>query len=88
MAHHKSAKKSIRQTETRTLLNRSRKSRVRNTTKALELVIAGGNKKDAAESLKVAQRELDRSVSKGVINKKTAARKVSRLNKAVKKLAS
>ncbi|MBC7951315.1 MAG: 30S ribosomal protein S20, partial [Rhodospirillaceae bacterium] len=40
MAHHKSAKKRIRQTERRTEVNRARVSRIRTFVKKVELAIA------------------------------------------------
>ncbi len=83
MAYHKSAKKRIRQTERRTAVNRARVSRVRTFVKKVELAIAGGDKKAAQEALKTAQPELMRGVSKGVIHRNTASRKMSRLSARV-----
>lgn len=83
MAYHKSAKKRIRQTERRTAVNRARVSRVRTFVKKVELAIAGGDKKAAQEALKSAQPELMRGVSKGVIHRNTASRKMSRLSARV-----
>ncbi|MCH7889015.1 MAG: 30S ribosomal protein S20 [Proteobacteria bacterium] len=80
MAYHKSAKKRIRQTERRTTVNRARISRVRTFVKKVELAIAGGDKAAAQEALRVAQPELMRGVTKGVIHRNTAARKMSRLS--------
>lgn len=83
MAYHKSAKKRIRQTERRTTVNRARISRVRTFVKKVELAIAGGDKAAAQEALRVAQPELMRGVTKGVIHRNTAARKMSRLSARV-----
>ncbi len=80
MAYHKSAKKRIRQTERRTTVNRARISRVRTFVKKVELAIAGGDKAAAQEALRAAQPELMRGVTKGVIHRNTAARKMSRLS--------
>jgi len=44
MAHHKSAKKRIRQTERRTEVNRARVSRIRTFVKKVETLIEGGDK--------------------------------------------
>lgn len=79
MANHKSAEKRIRQTEKRTATNRSRMSRVRTFVKKVETAIASGDKEAAATALQVAQPELHRAVSKGVLHRNTAARKLSRL---------
>jgi small subunit ribosomal protein S20 len=86
MAHHKSAKKRIRQTETRTEVNRARVSRLRTFVKKVELAVAAGDKAAAQEALIAAEPVLMSGVSKGVIHKNTAARKVSRLAASVKAL--
>ncbi len=88
MAHHKSAKKRIRQTESRTEINRSRMSRIRTFVKKVETAIAAGNATEAQNALKSAQPEIMRGVSKGVLSMGTASRKVSRLHARVKTLAA
>lgn len=86
MAHHKSAKKRIRQTARRTAVNRARVGRVRSFVKSVETAIAGGDRKAAEAALKSAQPELQRGATKGVIHRNTAARKLSRLSARIKKL--
>lgn len=86
MAHHKSAKKRIRQTETRTERNRARVSRVRTFIKKVEQAIATGNKDVAQQALVEAQPEIHRGVSRGVLHSNTAARKISRLTARVRAL--
>lgn len=88
MAQHKSAKKRIRQTERRTDVNRSRTSRIRTFIKKVETAIAGGDQKIAQEALKNAQPEIMRGVSKGVLAKATASRKISRLSARIKSLGN
>lgn len=88
MAQHKSAKKRIRQTARRTEVNRSRISRIRTFVKKVEVAISGGNTADAQTALKLAQPEIMRGVSKGVLSLATASRKVSRLAARVKALQS
>jgi len=88
MAHHKSAKKRIRQTESKTDVNRSRVSRIRTFIKKVETAIATGDSAQAQAALKNAQPEIMRGVSKGVLQKNTASRKVSRLAARVKALAA
>lgn len=88
MAHHKSAQKRIRQTETRTAINRSRVSRIRTFIKRVEKAVEGGDKTVAQQALKEAQPEIMRGVSKGVLKIGTASRKVSRLSARVKALGS
>lgn len=79
MAHHKSAKKRIRQTETRTAVNRARVSRIRTFVKKVELALEAGDKAAAQEALRAAEPELMSGAGKGVIHRNTASRKVSRL---------
>jgi small subunit ribosomal protein S20 len=87
MAHHKSAKKAIRQTERRTAVNRARISRVRSFIKKVETAIESGDKKVAAKALKAAQPEMHRGVRTGVLHRNTASRKLSRLSARIKSLA-
>jgi small subunit ribosomal protein S20 len=87
MAHHKSAKKRIRQTETRTEVNRARVSRIRTFVKKVELAIASGNLDAAKAALSEAEPQLMKGVQGGVIHKNTASRKVSRLAARVKGMA-
>lgn len=88
MAHHKSAKKRIRQTASRTEINRSRMSRIRTFVKKVETAIATGNATEAQTALQTAQPEIMRGVTKGVLPLATASRKVSRLAARVKALAA
>ncbi len=89
MASHKSAEKCIRKTARRTLINQNRVGRIRTFVKKIETLLATPNtkKEEATTALVQAERELMRGVSKGVLHKNTAARKVSRLTKRVKALA-
>ena len=79
MATHKSAEKRIRQTEKRTAINRSRMSRVRTFVKKVEAAIVSGDKAAAQSAFQQAQPELHRAITKGVMHKNTASRKLSRL---------
>ena len=83
MAHHKSALKRIRQTAKRTERNRFYKTRIKNITRAVREAVAAGDKEKALQAFKVANREFHKLVSKGVLKKNTASRKVSRLHKLV-----
>jgi small subunit ribosomal protein S20 len=87
MANHKSAEKRARQTERRTTVNGSRRSRVRGSIKKVEEAIKAGDKKAAAEALKAAQPEIQRGAVARVIAKNAAARRVSRLNARIKAMA-
>ncbi len=86
MANIKSAKKRIRQTVKRTGVNRDRVGRVRTFVKKVETAIATGNKDEAAAAFKVAQPEIMRGVTKGVLSRNTASRKLSRLAARIKAL--
>ncbi|HWD60210.1 MAG TPA: 30S ribosomal protein S20 [Stellaceae bacterium] len=79
MPHHKSAEKRLRQTEKRTIVNRSRMSRVRTFVKKVETAIESGDKAAAQSALQGAQPELHRAISKGAMHRNTVARKLSRL---------
>lgn len=86
MANSRSSKKRIRQTARKTAVNRNRIGRVRTFMKKVESAIASGDKESASAALKEAQPEIMRGVSKGVLHRRTAARKISRLNARVKAL--
>ena len=86
MANHTSAEKRIRQTESRTMRNRARESRVRTFVKKVETAIAAGDKEAARLAFAAAAPELQRGVSKGVLHKNTVARKISRLSARIKAL--
>ncbi len=79
MASHKSAEKRIRQTEKRTAINRARRSRVRTFVKKVETAIESGDKEAAQSALRLAQPELHRAITKGVLHKNMVSRKLSRL---------
>lgn len=88
MANHKSSEKRNRQTIARTATNRARTSRIKTFLRTVEEAIATGDKTAANAALKAAQPELMRGVSKGVLKKETASRKMSRLSSRIKKLAA
>ena len=80
MPHHESAEKRLRQTEKRTAVNRARMSRVRTFVKKVETAIASGDRGAALAAFQVAQPELHRATTKGVMHRNTVARKLSRLS--------
>jgi small subunit ribosomal protein S20 len=88
MAHHKSTIKRIRQTAVRTDRNRYYRTRIKNITKAVIVAAEANDKVAATEAFKVANKQIHKLVSKGFIKKTTAARKVSRLNKLINKIAA
>lgn len=86
MANHKSAEKRIRQTETRTATNTARRSRIRTFIKKVATAILARDALAAQAALQEAQPEIMRGVSKGVLHKNTASRKISRLAAQIKQL--
>lgn len=87
MANTLQAKKRIRVNARKADVNKSRVSRIRTFIRKVEDAIAAGDKSAANVALKDAQPEIMRGVTKGVLHKKTASRKVSRLSQSVKALA-
>ncbi len=88
MANSPSAKKRARQIERRTLVNKARRSRIRGFIRKVEEAIASGDYVAAGNALKIAQPEIMRGVTKGIVHKNTASRKISRLSGRVKALAA
>ena len=88
MANHKSSKKRIIRNANRAVINGARVSRIRTFIKKVEAAIASGNADAARQALRAAQPELQRGVSRGVIHKNTASRKISRMAARVKALAA
>ncbi|QJQ33426.1 30S ribosomal protein S20 [Sphingomonas lacunae] len=86
MANTPQARKRIRRNQARTLINRNRVSRIRTLIRKVELALTAGDKDTAATALSAMQPELARGVAKGVVHKNTAARKYSRLTKALNAL--
>ena len=88
MANTPQSQKRARQIERRTEVNKARRSRIRTFLRKVEEAIAGGDAQVAAEALRAAQPELMRGVTKGVVHKNTAARKMSRLSARVKAMTT
>lgn len=84
MANTSSAKKAARQMIRRTEINKSRRSQMKTDVRSVEEAISSGDKTKALAALKAAEPVLMRGSQKGVVHKKTASRKVSRLTKRVK----
>ena len=84
MAIHKSAKKRIRRNARVTKYNKSRMSEMRTGMRKVEEAIASGNVKAAQEALKNAQPSIHRTAAKGLMHKKNASRKLSRLSARIK----
>lgn len=83
-----SARKAARKTERRTEINKSRRSLMKTEVRGVEEAISSGNKEAAVAALKTAAPNLARTAQKGVLHKKTASRKISRLTARVKAMAN
>jgi len=79
MARTTSAKKAARKMLRRTEINKARRSRLKAYVRKAEEALASGDKAAAKSALAAAEPILARSAQRGIIHKKTAARKVSRL---------
>ena len=82
MANHKSALKRAGQNERRRLRNKAVQTRVKNVVKDVRLAVAH-DEGDAAEKLNAAKSAIDKAAKKGVLHKRTASRKISRLARQV-----
>lgn len=85
MANVKSAKKRIRVIEKKTLRNRMVKSQVKTEIRKVMTELQNGNAEAAKANLQSAISAIDKARAKGVYHKNNAARKISRLTKAVNK---
>lgn len=88
MANTPQAKKRARQNEKRFVVNKARRSRIRTFLRSVEEAIASGDQDSAATALRAAQPELMRGVTKGIVHKNTASRKISRLSARVKAISA
>ena len=87
MANHPSAQKRIRRNARRAMINRMRVNRIRTFVRKVETAITTGDKTQAREAFASAVPELMRGVTKGVLHRNKAARKISRLSARIKSLA-
>ena len=88
MANHKSALKRARQSDVRRVRNMGYKTRVKHAVKEVRTAIADNATDQAKENLIKAVSIIQKTSSKGVIHKKKASRKISRLARQVNKLSS
>lgn len=87
MANHKSALKRARQNVVRRERNRAIKTRVKTVTKKVRAA-ASENAETMPEDLRLAQSIIDKAAKKGVLHRRTAARKIARLARLTNKAAS
>jgi small subunit ribosomal protein S20 len=88
LANHKSAIKRARQSEIRRLRNRGYKTRVKNAIKGVRASVSENSPDQARENLIAAVSIIQKTASKGIIHRKTAARKISRLSRQVNRISS
>lgn len=88
MANHKDALKRIRQNEVRRQRNKHYRSMMRTEIKKLNKAIDAGDAAAAQAQLPKAVSLIQRVAQKGIIHRKQAARRVSRLSNAVNKVAA
>ena len=79
MAHSKSAKKRVAVAERNRVRNQAVKSRVKTFIKNVLAAVEANNVELAKAALVAAQKELDKAVTKGILNKNSVSRKKSRL---------
>jgi len=86
MANTKTAKRQIKVTARKTKTNRIRKNDYRTSLKLVEKAILDKDQKRAQDLFQIFQKKIMRNAARGIIKKKGASRKISRVNKAIKEL--
>ena len=87
MANTTSAKKATRKIARRTLVNKSRRTQMRNSVRTVEDAIKKGDHTAALNAIKNAEPELMQAAQCNIVHKNNASRKVSRLAHQIAKLA-
>lgn len=83
MPNLQNAKKALRVSDRKRVLNDKRRKAVKETVKGVKALI-GAEKKIIAENLAKAYKAIDKAAKRGIIKKNAANRKKSRLSKALK----
>jgi small subunit ribosomal protein S20 len=86
MANTTSAKKALRSSERKNVINSARRGRIRTFIKKVDDAVKLGDETVAREAFKALEKEIMRGVSKDVIKLNTASRKLSRLSTTIKNL--
>lgn len=86
MANTKSAKKALRSSEKKNVVNSARKSRIRSFVRKVDDAIKANDEKQAREAFKALEPEIMRGVTKKVLKLNTAARKLTRLSAAIRQI--
>ena len=87
MANTSSAKKATRKIARRTLVNKSRRTKMRGAVRVVEEALAKGDREAAIKAMVSAEPELMQAAQRKIIHKNAASRKVSRLTHRIAKLA-
>ena len=83
MPNTKSAIRRVRRVRKQTLANKIRKSKYKKAVKEMELLIKSKDKVKAKKNFSKFQSILMQVAKTGIISKKTAARKISRISKKI-----
>ena len=86
MANTKSAIKRIRRISRQTIVNRTRKSKFKNSIKKMNILLDAKKKKDALEYLPKLNSELMKVAKTGIIKKQNASRNISRITRKINAL--
>jgi small subunit ribosomal protein S20 len=87
MANIESQKKRNRQTEKRYARNKAIRSELKTREKNVMAAVEAGDTAKAEELLRIAQKQIDMAVTKGVLHANTAARRKSRLTRRVRSVS-
>jgi small subunit ribosomal protein S20 len=86
MANTKSARTATRVIARRTEVNKGRRAMLRNSMRKVEEAIQSGDRNAALAAFKAAEPMIMRAAQRGVVHKRNASRKVSRLAHRIAKL--
>ncbi len=88
MANTQSAQKALRSSAAKNEINSARKNRIRSFIRKVDDAIKAGDQAKAREAFKVLEPEIMRGVTKKVYKLNTAARKLSRMSSAIRKIGA
>ncbi|MES2960879.1 MAG: 30S ribosomal protein S20 [Pseudomonadota bacterium] len=86
MANTKSAQKALRGSAAKKEVNNSRRNRIRTFVRKVDDAVKAGDEPKAREAFKALEPEIMRGVTKKVYKLNTAARKLSRIASAIRKI--
>jgi|TARA_B100001750_G_C15377593_1_gene530683 small subunit ribosomal protein S20 len=86
MANTKTAKRQIKVTARKTKINRIRKNDYRTSLKLVEKAISDKDQKKAQDLFQIFQKKIMRNAARGIVKKKGASRKISRINRVIREL--